>query len=305
MEVVVAPGLRPEDEKRIKDSFQSFLGQAEEWAAKAMKIRVLDESDETGMENAKAAYKALRALQKEVEDTHKRLKEGALKYGQALDKIKRDFNDVIEPAKVHAKEQSEYAETMEKQRKAELKAKRMQILAPFNIDYAHYDLENMPEDLFELTVSGLKQKKAEQEAARAKEEEEKRAAMEAAKKEQERLQAEAAKAAKEREKAKAEAQVANRGAERQRRLLSLGWEWDGKVFFFGPHKITPDVMANAEDKEFEAALNAAKTGDADMDALKAYAARVMKIPEVITPRAKEIVRLIEPLAKAISDNITY
>lgn len=301
MELVITTGLRPEDDKRIQDAFDAFIGQAEEWAAKAYKIKVQSEEDETGMENAKAAYTALRMLQKEVEDTHKRLKEGALKYGQALDKVKRDFNDVIEPAKVYAREQAAYAETMEKNRKAELKAKRMQILAPFNVDHTHYDLENMPEDLFELTVAGLQAKKEAADAAYKKEQEERQRAAEAEQKERERLAKETAKAAKDKEKAQAEAAAATRASARQTTLLNAGFRWNGSAFVLGDVAIDKDLLVSVTDADFNALLKKTSSGNEDIDKVKAYISMIADIPKVSDDTASAIIDVITPYVNKIVD----
>lgn len=299
MEVVISTGLRPEDDKRIQDAFTSFIGQAEDWAAKAFKIQVQSEEDEQGMENAKAAYNALRALQKEVEDTHKRLKEGALKYGQALDKVKRDFNEVIEPAKVHAREQAAYAETMEKRRKEALKNRRMQILAPFNVDYAHYDLENMPEDLFELTVTGLKARMEQEAAEQEKRRQEAAKAAQAEAEERKRLADEAAKAAKEKEKAQKEAAQATMLKDRQTQLLSKGFRYNGTNFVFGSYEISPATLKTESAEGWNNLLQSVVNDDASI--LNNYAEAVKALPKVKSAEAKALLDRIAPHVKAIVD----
>jgi hypothetical protein len=296
--------LPPKDQELINDKFQELVQQATDWASQARQIVVKDENDEAGMETAAKAWKALVALEKEVEARHKIIKADAKTFCDEADRIKREFLAVITPAKDYARGQKDYAETIDKQRKAKLKQDRMVILMPYNIDLRHYDLENMPEDLFQQTVAGLealrKQKAQEAEEAAAK------AQADAFEKE------ELAKSAAESEKAaqKANQRVAvltenqTRAKKRQADLIAKGFRFDGSAFVLGTQKFSTADVLNKPDIDWEKELLAATSTSQDKDLLIQYAKGIVDLPKVQGASTKKFVaEAIAPAVKKISDYI--
>jgi hypothetical protein len=302
-------GIRPDDSKEIKSAFEEFVEQTHEWAKKAMAIIVLAEDDIQGMEQAAKADKALRALQKEVEDTHKRMKADSLAYGRALDEVKRNFNAVIEPARIHCKEMASFAETMEKKRQEELKAKRMEEMKDLNVNLAHYDLATMPEDLYQATLSGLRmQKKAAEEAAQAakkaaeqeeanrKAEEERLAAENKALQERAKeAEAKAKKATEDAKAAEAAAKARETAKDRQADLLKKGYAYDGTNFVLGDNKISPAELLSLSNADY---IQRAKvTGNQDKALLLAYATNIKYVPKL--KDAKLHARIQEDVTKLV------
>lgn len=271
----------PDLDKQMIDAFQGAIAKTQEWANAALSIVVKDESDIAGMEQAEGAVSALKDLKKEIEANHKRIKEPALRVTQEVDRVRREFFKIIDPALEHAKKQAAFAETMENRRKDELEAKRKAILAPFQVDYAHYDLRNMPEDLFQLTVQGLKaaQVAREQDEAAAKAEQERKAKEEAA--ERAKLQAEAQKATEEARKANAAVAAIQKAKVRQELLLSRGFRWDGTCFVFGQHAIPKQDVESLPDAQFDALVKTAlRASDRDKQEIITFANQLLQFPNV-------------------------
>lgn len=317
--IILETGLKPDDANGIKQSFQEFVAQTEEWAKKALAIVVLDEDDEEGMENAAKADKALRALQKEVETVHKNLKADSLAYGRALDEVKRNFNSVIDPARAHCKEQAAYRETMEKKRQEELKAKRIEEMKDLNINLDHYDLGVMPEDLYQATLAGLRHQKAEAEKQAAAEkkaaekaEADRKAAEEKQRKENERLKAEA-KAAQEKhdaelkaaQQAAEEANARIKAKERQENLLKSGFVFVNNKFSSGDTVIEPKDLLTMTDAEFK--TKSAVKGNQDKAILTAYTVNIKFVPKLkdakvhseVQALIDEVITKIENIANGI------
>lgn len=330
--IILETGLKPDDASGIKQSFQEFVAQTEEWAKKALSIVVLDEDDEQGMENAAQADKALRALQKEVETVHKDLKADSLAYGRALDEVKRNFNSVIEPARAHCKEQAAYRETMEKKRQEGLKAERIAEMKDLNINLDHYDLGVMPEDLYQATLAGLRHQKAEAEKQAAAEkkaaekaEADRKAAEEAQRKENERLKAEAkaahekhevemaaqrAKAKEDQDKKDAELKAAQQATkeanarikakERQEALLKSGFVFANNKFSSGDTVIEPKDLLTMTDAEFK--TKSAVKGNQDKALLIAYTVNIKFVPKLKDAKVhSEVQALIDEVISKIEN----
>jgi hypothetical protein len=212
------------------------------------------------------------------------MKADSLAYGRALDEVKRNFNAVIEPARTHCKEMASFAETMEKKRQEELKAKRMEEMKDLNVNLAHYDLATMPEDLYQATLSGLRmQKKAAEAAKKAAEKEEAERKAEAAKLAaenkalQERAKEAEAKAKKATEDAKA-AKARETARDRQSNLLKKGYFYDGTNFVLGDNKISPAELLSLSNAEYT--QRAKVTGNQDKALLLAYATNIKYVPKL-------------------------
>lgn len=170
--VVEQNGLEPASAASIKSAFAPLFDQAEEWRLKVANIRVTDASQTREMKLARESRLALREIRIKAEKTRKALKDESLRTGKAIDGAYNILEFLIAPLEKSLLEQEQFVERIEAARKAELKRAREAELAPFGIDPAFYNLDDMPEDQFAKLVGDAKlAHEAKIEAARRLEEE--------------------------------------------------------------------------------------------------------------------------------------
>lgn len=201
-------GMALEQKKQLLSIFNPFFEQAKEWAEKSKDLVVTDESQLELIAETGIARKAIKNIRVSIEHKRKELKEESLRTGQNIDAVAKMLTSFIEPTEKHLLEQEKFVENKEKERKQKLKMERLNQLHDVDVDGSWYDLDNMPEDAFQVlltnSITAYEHKKEKEEECRIEQErferERKLAAIEEennrireraeAKKEQERLQAE-------------------------------------------------------------------------------------------------------------------
>jgi hypothetical protein len=115
----------------IIEKFSEFTSIATEWNEKANAILVTDETQTDLMKQAREGRLLLKAKRIEIEKTRKSLKEQSLNEGRLIDSIAKSLTTLVEPAEKHLELQERFAEIQDQKRKAELKAKRYEIILPY------------------------------------------------------------------------------------------------------------------------------------------------------------------------------
>ena len=134
----------------IIEKFSDFTKVANEWNEKANAILVTDESQKDLMLQAREGRLLLKAKRIEIEKTRKSLKEQSLNEGRLIDGIAKTLTALVEPAEKHLELQERYAEIQDQKRKAELKAKRYELILPYAevIDPEALNLDLITEEAF-------------------------------------------------------------------------------------------------------------------------------------------------------------
>ena len=115
----------------IIEKFSEFTTIATEWNEKANAILVTDESQKDLMLQAREGRLLLKAKRIEIEKTRKSLKEQSLNEGRLIDSIAKSLTALVEPAEKHLELQERFAEIQDQKIKAELKAKRYELILPY------------------------------------------------------------------------------------------------------------------------------------------------------------------------------
>jgi hypothetical protein len=221
-------GLEPATAQSLRDAFEAYFQQADEWRTKALAIQITRPDQVREMKLARETRLALREIRINAEKARKRLKEDSLRKGKAIDGIYNMLAFAVEPLEKHLLDQEQYIQRLEDQRKAKLKAEREAQLAPFGVDVSLYQLGEMDDATFgQLLDTNQLAFAARQEAAKKAEAEriererieaEERAKREAeAAAERERLRAENERLAREKAEAEAKARAEREAAEKARR----------------------------------------------------------------------------------------
>jgi hypothetical protein len=102
------------------------------------------------MLQAKEGRLLLKAKRIEIEKTRKSLKEQSLNEGRLIDGIAKTLTALVEPAEKHLELQERFVEIQEQKRKAELKAKRYELMLPYTevIDPETLNLGLITEEAF-------------------------------------------------------------------------------------------------------------------------------------------------------------
>ncbi|MEL4307407.1 hypothetical protein [Joostella sp. CR20] len=141
-------GISKETELSLKETFDPFFNQADQWKEKAFKI-IVKSADETElMQQAREARLALKNIRVEVEKKRKELKEESLRKGKAIDGVANVIKYLIQPIENHLKEQEDFVKIHEEKQKAELKEKRELELLKYDVDSSFYNLKEMPEESY-------------------------------------------------------------------------------------------------------------------------------------------------------------
>lgn len=207
--------------------WKDFRAKFETLKATAETLVVKDERDVATIRLATETRKQLKAVRCAVENKRVELVEGLKKDAKKIDNAAKEIRLLIEPLEERMREQEEFAERAAAARKQQLATDRGQMLQPFGLNSAAYNLGEMAEEDWTALFDGLKSahesklaaaKKAEEErAAKAKAEAEER---ERQRLENERLKKEAgereAQMKAEREKAERERKEAEESARKER-----------------------------------------------------------------------------------------
>ncbi len=190
----------------------TFYEQAHPLVEQAKAIVVTDAAQVTLMRQARKIRLEMRAIRVACDKARKASKEEALRTSQAIDKLFGSITKGLDAEEARLEEQEKFAERLEAQRKAQLRQKRMEEIAPYAANLAGIIPEEMGgqewDDFLQLAKDAHERR---QEEAR-KAEEERKAREEEAAKERERLRAEKAKADAEAAQARREAEEARRKA---------------------------------------------------------------------------------------------
>jgi hypothetical protein len=309
-------GLEPATAQSLREAFESFFTQADEWRNKALSIQITRPDQFREMKLARETRLALREIRINAEKTRKRLKEDSLRKGKAIDGIYNMLAFAVEPLEKHLLEQEQFIQRIEEERKAKLKAQREAELAPLGVDVTLYQLGEMDEATFaNLLETNRLAFAARQEAARKAEAEriererieaEERAKREAeAVAERERLRAENERLAREKAEAEAKAREeaeaaenARREAEEKARQEREAAEAQAKAEREARERAEAELRARQEAErkareEAEAAARAAAAApDREKLAALAKAIRELPIPELDSETGKGITNLI-------------
>lgn len=207
--VVSESGLAIQEGEEIKQSYQPFLIQLAEIQSQASKINFESPAriDEEIAGRLRKDTVKIRTGAEALKDTRKKmyllrgnLEQAAYNLIAASCKLTEETFGNVEKAR----------EIAEKKRKEILKAERIEMLIPYNVQSEFYDLANMPEESFAALLDGFKKVYEDRIAAEKKAEEDRIAKEKADAEERERIRIE-------NEKLKAEAIEREKKAEKERK----------------------------------------------------------------------------------------
>lgn len=171
--------------------FTPYMQRVIELRKEAQEIEVTSEDDREGMEAAKRLRIAIKNARTEAEKIRKEEKQWSLIAGRSVDFFGKSIRELAEVTENHLRDQETYAERMEAQRRAELKAAREDAIAPYLLEGTVVPgLDTMTEGDFEQRLQDAKDAHAYRVQKAEQEEAERLAAIEAQKAEQEALRAE-------------------------------------------------------------------------------------------------------------------
>ena len=312
--VVESSGLEPASAESLKVAFTPLFEQAEHWRQQVLTIRVTDVSQTKEMKLAHDTRMALRDIRVKAEKVRKSLKEDSLRKGKAIDGCYNVLEYLIVPLEKTLLEQEQFAERQEEARKAALRAERERQLAPFGVDLAFYNLQDMPEATFAELLTTVRFAHEAKLAEQRRAEEARMAAEKAAAEERERVRVENEKlkaAAVERErvlqaeraKAEQERLVAEQAARKEREEIEARARAERFLLEEAARKerearerLEQERRDAADRERARLAAEAEATRKAaaapDREKLRAYARQLMQVhaPEAATTGGQKIVR---------------
>ena len=137
-----------ERSQMLMTSFAPLYSEIQPLLDQAREINVIDPTQVTEMRQAGQLRRELKAVRCKVENLRKSLKESSIREGKAIEGMANVLKFIIEPAESRMEEIERFAERLEAERKANLKASREELLAPLGLDTEFYDLANMAESTF-------------------------------------------------------------------------------------------------------------------------------------------------------------
>ncbi len=153
-------------ELAVKTEFQQFRDQAAEWLEKAKTLEVtsVDQVDE--MKQASEARKALKKIRTSAVAKAKELKEDAVAYGRAVDAVRREIEQLIEPVEEYLEKQEKFKEVEEARIRAEKIVERSEQLRQFEVSVPAETLGSMSDEVwghyFKSVQSDYEARKAEE-----------------------------------------------------------------------------------------------------------------------------------------------
>lgn len=247
-------------------------------------IKVTDEDDKATMKLAREKRLKLRQVRISVENKRKELKADIVKRGNAIDGVARFVKEVIAPAEDYLQLQEDYAKIRAAERHAALKAARVEKLSQYTRNTSVYDLDTITDDGFDELVAQLKADHEAKLAAEATAKADAEARAEAERQERERVRAE-----NEQLRQEAAAERAKReGLERAERERKEAQEAELRA-----ERARQRQERLAPDREklltFGRALELIRSE---------------KLPEVSSPEATEVVKLIDGMLVKMQAIIT-
>jgi chemosensory pili system protein ChpA (sensor histidine kinase/response regulator) len=209
--VVKQNGLTPEATQNLQSSFAPFFADARKILEQSRQIVVTDASQKLQVKLAREYRLALRAVRIGADKTRKELKEDSDRKSKAIQGFYNILLHLTESEEQRLDDQEKFADKLEAERKAKLKAVREEALKPYAVDTSFMSLADMPDATFAQLLENTRAGHEAKLAAAAKAEADRIAAENERLKEEARIREENAKL-----KAEAEAREAAAKAERER-----------------------------------------------------------------------------------------
>lgn len=216
--IVEESGLEQNKVETLLSSFGQYFQDAKLIADQSRGILVTNEEQIDEMAKAREARLKLWKIRCQVENTRKELKEQSLREGKAIDGISNVIKALIFPVEEHLEKQEKFLEILEKSRKAERLANRIEALSQYVDDVTLYTLADMPDEAFAKLLNDCKKAFTDQKEAEKKAEEERIALEKADALEREKLRIENEKLRKEALEKEEKARIER---EKQEKLLAV------------------------------------------------------------------------------------
>lgn len=214
VEVLPAATMTPAPKPAFEATLADILAAAQAQVEQSKKIIVTDPSDVDGIKQSKEYRLALKKLRCAGNDAHKDGKADILRAGRAIDGMKNIILQVCEPEEARLEGQEKIAERIAAERAAKLRAEREAVLVELGENPAFWGpFERFPVEDWAQRVEGVRA------VIKAREEQAKRQAEEAARKakedaeERERMRAENARLKKEADEREAAMKAEREAAE--------------------------------------------------------------------------------------------
>jgi len=180
----------------IKDKFEPFVKEMEQWKEKAEGLVVVDVTEKDKMREARVARLALRAVRVDADKVRKALKEDSNRYNKAVQTIYNFIEGKITPLEEHLEQQEKFEEIQLKKEREALKEERLKLVAQYSNDGELFNLGELSQESFDSLYGTIKQAHEAKIAAdaKAKAEAEAKAKAEAEEKERQRAEIERLKA---------------------------------------------------------------------------------------------------------------
>lgn len=271
-------GLSKPSADALLAEFQPHFNEASSLVAEAGLIKVTDATQVTEIRKARTMRLKLKDVRVAAEKKRKSLKEESLRTGKAIDNVARVIDMMTSGAEEALLEMEQFAERQEAKRKAELKASREILLAPYGIDTGFYQLGEMPEATFNQLLDSTRT------AHEAK--------IEAAKKaEADRIAAEKAKA-EEDARIRAENERLRLESEAKEKALRLGREKAAAEAKAAKEKADAEIRKEREARE---ALEAKAEAERRAAAAKAAAEAKAKRQAELAPDKDKVIAVAQML----------
>lgn len=311
--VVSKAGLEPSSANSLIETFRPLFSQANVLCATAQNLAVTDATHVTEMKRARHLRLALRSVRIDADKARKILKEDSLRRGKAIDGIYNVLEYVVAPVEARLLEMEEFAERAEAARKARVKTTREELLRPYGVDPALYQLGEMSQEAFEQLLEGSRLAHEQRVEASRKAEEARLAIEKAEAEERERIRLEnerlkseaverAAAALKEREQfeAQAEAERQKAAAARAEAEENVRKEREARAHA----EAEAGRLRDAEEarKRLEASEKRRAAAAPDKDKLRFLATRLaqMEMPQMATEPGQESIKVISEKIKVVA-----
>lgn len=299
IEIPSDSGLEIASMTALKELFEPFFIQAEDWRQKALACKVTDPNDKRGMKFARESRLALREIRITVEKRRKEAKEDSLRRGKAIDGMANIFKAAVEPIEEYLLEQEQFAERIEQERLRKLAEDRGSQIAPFAYEGQILPaLGTITEEQFQSLLEDAKAIQAARVERERKAEADRLAAIEAEKQERERMRLENERLRKEAEEREAAAKeerekIAAERAEEQRKQAAENARIEKE-------RAAERAKAEAERKAIEekAAAERAEREKAEQEALRLRQAEENRKCEAAAKDAQQAAEKAEQEAAA-------
>ncbi len=148
----------PESEAlALQNSFLPFFQQAEAMKEQALSINVTSVDQVEDIKKAREWRLTLKNIRVDCEKVRKGLKEESLRKGKAIDGMANVIKYLIAPIEEHLDNQEKFLQIQEQKRIEELRRKRTEELVQYQVDGNNFPmLGAMPEEQWQLLLTGVK-----------------------------------------------------------------------------------------------------------------------------------------------------